>query len=308
MQPSHPNTATFFSRHFRPGALSGVLWAFGLATTLLLVGLWGRALTADQETLVRSTGEVLSAEVVTQRVYDWIGDGIAVAAGVPETDVRRAIDALASSPEADRAVSALVADTVAMFLAPPGTNASVDVLGALGPLVPDIVSELGDRGADVSEETVVAALADLDAVEIETGEAGDIAVVAREAHNVLTAGVLVAFFALVVAGSMAVALSYDRVAMVRSLGTRLAFSALSFAVLFRIGGWALDSDGGRSPIMRGGAIMIGSNQHIFLIVAAVGAVTAGTAAAAWRLSPRRTRPQASVEVEDDDPSRELVGV
>jgi hypothetical protein len=122
MQPSHPNTATFFSRHFRRGALSGVLWAFGLATTLLLVGLWGRALTADQETLVRSTGEVLSAEVVTQRVYDWIGDGIAVAAGVPETDVRRAIDALASSPEADRAASALVADTVAMFLAPPGTT------------------------------------------------------------------------------------------------------------------------------------------------------------------------------------------
>lgn len=308
MQPSHSKSVTPVSRHFRRGALSGVLWAFGLATTLLLVGLWGRALTADQETLAESTGEVLSAEVVTERVYDWIGDGIAVAAGVPETDVRPAIDALRSTPEADRAISALVADTVAMFMAPPGANASVDVLGALGPLVPDIVSELGDRGADVDEETVVAALADLDAVQIETGEAGDIAVVAREAHGVLTAGVLLALVALVIAGSLAVALSDDRMAMVRSLGTRLAFSALSFAVLFRVGGWALDTDGGRSPITRGGAVMIGSNQHIFLIVAAVGAVTAGTAATVWWFSPRRARPELRDEVEDEDPTRELVGV
>ena len=56
--------------------LPWVLWVFGLSTTLLLVGLWGRAVVADTATVARSTEAALSTEVVTDRVYDWIGDGL----------------------------------------------------------------------------------------------------------------------------------------------------------------------------------------------------------------------------------------
>ena len=48
-------------------ALPWVLWVFGLSTTLLLVGLWGRAITVDQNTITRSTEAALSAELVTER-------------------------------------------------------------------------------------------------------------------------------------------------------------------------------------------------------------------------------------------------
>jgi len=308
MQPLNNHTAQPVSRHMRRGALSGVLWAFGLATTLLLVGLWGRAVTADQETLARSTGEVLSADVVTQRVYDWIGDGIAAAAGIPVDDVQPAVEAVRSSPEANRAISALVEDAVAVFMAPPGSEASVDIGGALRPLVPRIVAELAERGVGVSENNVTAALANLDAVEIDTGEAGNAMAVAGVARGVLTIGVLLAFVVLVLAGSLAVALSDDRMAMVRSLGTRLAFSALSFAALFRIGGWVLDPDGGRSPIIRGGATVIGSNLHVFLFVAAVGAAMAGVAGAVWWFLALRAGPLPPADAEEDDPTRELVAV
>jgi hypothetical protein len=308
MQPNNNNTVQPVTRHMRRGALSSVLWAFGLATTLLLVGLWGRAVTADQETLARSTGEVLSADVVTQRVYDWIGDGIAAAAGIPVDDVQPAVEAVRSSPEANRAISALVEDTVAVFMAPPGSEASVDIVGALGPLVPRIAAELAERGVGVSENSVTAALANLDAVEIDTGEVGNVMVVADEARGVITVGVMLAFVVLVAAGSLAVALSDDRMAMVRSLGTRLSFSALSFAALFRFGGWILDPDGGRSPIMRGGATVIGSNLHVFLFVAAVGAAMAGVAGAVWWISALRAGPQPPADAEEDDPTRELVAV
>jgi hypothetical protein len=97
--------------------------------------------------------------------------------------------------------------------------------------------------------------------------------------------------------------------MVRSIGTRIALSGLSFAVLFRFGGWALDPDGGRSPLLSSGSIVLGSNQSVFLTVAAIGAVTALAAAAAWWwAAQRRLRTVTPSEVNDDEPTRELVGV
>lgn len=294
----------------RRGSLFVVLWAFGLSATLLLLGLWGRAVTSDEATLARSAGAALSTEVVADRIYDWIGDGIAAATELPLEDVQPAIAAIQASPEADRAIDLLVEDAVVALMAPPGTEPTFDVMAALGPLVPRFVGELSEAEIGVSESAVAAALGELDSVEIDTGEVARVPVVAAQARSVLTVGVVLALAALLASGLAAVVLAEDRVAMVRSLGTRITLSGLSFAMLFRFGGWALDPEGGRSPLLSSGSIVIGSNQSVFLMVAAVGAVTALAATAAWWASRRSTTAVAipAHQVDDDEPTRELVGV
>lgn len=308
MRSTLQNTVSATTR-VRRGTLFVVLWAFGLSTTLLLLGMWGRAVTSDQATLTRSTEAALSADVVAERVFDWVEDGIAAATDLPISDIEPAIAAIEASPEADQAVAALVEDAVAVLMAPAGTDPSIDVMAALGPLVPRFVAELSQRDVDVSEGAVVVALAELDEVEVDTGVAAGLPSIATEAGSILTLGVVLAATVLLAAGLAAIALSEDRVAMVRSLGTRLALSGVSFAILFRFGGWALDPDGGRSPLMRSGAIVIGSNQQAFLMVAAIGALTAAVSGAAWWLMRRRNAPPPRPStVEDDEPTRELVAV
>jgi hypothetical protein len=54
-----------------------VLWAFGMATTLLLVGLWGRAETHDQVTVQETARSAVNAEIASDRIYSWIEDGVA---------------------------------------------------------------------------------------------------------------------------------------------------------------------------------------------------------------------------------------
>jgi hypothetical protein len=293
----------------RRGALFVVLWAFGLSTTLLLLGLWGRAVTADEATLTRSATAALSSEAVADRVHEWIGDGIAVATDLPVEEIQPALATIESSSELERAIDLLVEDAVAVIMAPEGSEQTIDVMGALRPLIPLLVGELEERDVEVSEDAVTGALAELDGVEIDTGQAARVPVAAAHARSVLTVGVVLALAALLASGLAAVALAEDRVAMVRSIGTRIALSGLSFAVLFRFGGWALDPDGGRSPLLSSGSIVLGSNQSVFLTVAAIGAVTALAAAAAWWwAAQRRLRTVTPSEVNDDEPTRELVGV
>ncbi len=265
--------------------LPWALWVFGLSTTLLLVGLWGRAVTVDNDVIARSTEAALSADFITERVYDWIGDGLAATTGITEGESERVLDDVRGHPAAAVAVDTLIDDVVRALIAPPGVDTSVDVAAALTPLVPEVVSELGEQGIDVPAGAVETAVKELDPVTLDAGEAVSVGVVTDQARVVFTRGVLVAAILLVVAGITAVALAEDRWPMVRSLATRVSFSALSFAALFRIGGWALDPDGGRSPLRRSGSILVGSNLEVFLIIAGLSAVLA---AAIWLI--RRSAP------------------
>ena len=70
----------------RRATLPWTLWVFGLSTTLLLVGLWGRAVTVDDDVIARSTEAALSADLVTERVYDWIGSGLVAATGISDEE------------------------------------------------------------------------------------------------------------------------------------------------------------------------------------------------------------------------------
>ncbi len=258
--------------------LPWALWVFGLSTTLLLVGLWGRAVTVDDDAIARSTEAALSADLVTDRVYDWIGSGLASTTGITDVEAERVLEGVRAYPAAGEAIDTLIDDVVRALIAPPGADTSIDVAAALTPLVPEVVTELEEQGIDVPAGAVEAAVEDLDPVTLDTGEAVSVGVVTDQARAVLTRGVVIAAVMLAIAGIGAIVLSDDRWAMVRSLATRVSFSALSFAALFRVGGWALDPDGGRSPLRQSGSILVQSNLDVFLIVAGL---AAAVAAAIW---------------------------
>ena len=95
-----------------------------------------------------------------------------------------------------------------------------------------------------------------------------------EARTFLTWIVLLAAAALTVLGGLAIALAEHRYGMVRTLSTRVVISALTYALLFRVAAWALDPQRGRSPVLGGGSVVLGSNGHIFLIAGAIAAVVA----------------------------------
>ena len=63
-------------RRFKALALPVALWLFGIATSIVLIGLWGRSVAGDQATLEASTRAVLESEIVNDRVTDWLGDAI----------------------------------------------------------------------------------------------------------------------------------------------------------------------------------------------------------------------------------------
>jgi len=299
--------------------LPWALWIFGLSTTLLLVGLWGRAVTVDDDTIARSTEAALSADLVTERVYDWIGSGLASTTGITDAEADQVLEEVRAHPAAAGAIDTLIDDVVRALIAPPGADSSIDVAAALTPLVPQVVSELEEQGIEVPAGAVEAAVQDLDPVALDTGEAVSVGVVTDQARGILTRGVVIAAVMLTIAGVAAVSLSEDRWPMIRSLATRVSFSALSFAALFRIGGWALDPDGGRSPLRQSGSILVESNLHVFLIVAAI---AAAVAAAIWlirhtplrkpgedggRIVPPSSAPD-SERARDDTSTQELISV
>lgn len=306
IEPTSPSRRWLAPRRL---ALPWVLWLFGLSTTLLLVGLWGRAVTMDQPTIAQSTEAALSADLVTDRVWDWIGEGLSVTEGIGPVQADRALDEVRDRPEALGAVNDLVDQVVEALVAPPGTESTIDVASALAPLVPEVISGLAAQGVSVPAESVEATVDALDPVALDTGEAISVGVVTEQARGLLTLGVLAAAGMLLVSGLMAVALSEDRWPMVRGLATRIAFSAASFAMLFRFGGWVLDPDGGGSPLRRSGAVIVASNLHVFVFIGCGAAVIAAAIWIARRPLRRRISPPVAREpVSDDTSTQELVSV
>jgi len=308
-QPTEPKPPTDRWLAPRRLALPWVLWVFGLSTTLLLVGIWGRAVTIDENTIAQSTEAALSADLVTDRVWDWVGDGLAATDGISPVDADRVLDEVRDRPEALGAVDALVDQVVQALVAPPGTETTIDVALALAPLVPEVVSGLSAQGVDVPAESVEAAVDSLDPVALDAGEAVSVGVVTDQATAVLTLGVLAAAGMLVMFGSVAVVIAEERWLMVRGLAMRIAFSGLSFAMLFRFGGWILDPDGGRSPLRRSSAILVASNLHVFVIIGGGAALIAATIWVVRR--PQRTHtgtPITHEQINDDTSTQEVVSI
>jgi hypothetical protein len=282
-----------------------VLWAFGLATTLLLVGLWGRAVTHDQVTVQESARSVISAEIASDRIYSWIEDGVMSAADIDSVTTQRVLSELSSHPEVEGAVDDLVGQFIGALFSADGGEKTVELTDTLAPVIPLVVSGFAANDVSVDEADVIAALVEAETLDLETGDLASVARVVDNARALLSLIVVISAAILAVTGSIAVWLSGDRLAMVRTLATRIVLSALSFAVLFRVGSWALDPNGGGSPIARGGSVVLGSNTDIFFVAAFAGAaVASGVGWVVWRR--RRLAGGSSPVSEQDSDTRELV--
>lgn len=266
----------------RHTGLSVTLWAFGFATTLLLIGLWGRTTSNDESTIAESARAVVTSELIRDRVADWVEEGLSdagVALAVPAGEL---VDRVLAIDEVQGAVDALVSESVAALVADDAEAAIIDIGEALVPAAPLIADEL-----EIDEVSVRAALASVEPIDLRT-TAANISQTATTVHGVLTLVVVLAAVAMAACGAASVALSDDRKAMMRGLAVRVALSAFSFALLFQIGGWLIDPAGGRSPVLTGSSILIRSNGHVFVLAALV----ASAVAAAMTVRRRRRRPVA----------------
>ncbi len=292
----------------RRGTLSVVLWAFGLATTLLLVGLWGRAVAYDQPTVQASVRAVVDAEVATDRIQTWISEGVATSSQIDAAIAEQVVIDLREHPEIEAAVGSVIDQFVTALFTPEGEVATVDLADSLEPVVPLVVAGLAAHGVTIDEPTLAAALKNTETIDLETGDSVAIIGVVEDARSLLSLIVAISGATLLLTGSSAVWLSKDGPAMVRKLATRILMSALSFAVLFRVGSWALDPKRGGSPVAGGGSIILGSNGIVFILVAAVAAGVAG--GAVWlvhRKTDRLKNEQAHVARSEAD-TEELVSI
>jgi cytochrome bd-type quinol oxidase subunit 2 len=126
---------------------------------------------------------------------------------------------------------------------------------------------------------------------------------AAAARTALTRVMAVGIAAMVLAGALAVVMSGDRRRQIRGLAVRVAVSAATFAVVLRVGAWAVDPSGGRSPLAAGGAVVLGAKGHVPAFVAAVATVAAALASVAVRR--RRQRSAAPLTGESVGPSTRL---
>lgn len=286
----------------RSFALATVLWIFGLSTSVLLVGLWGRSVATDETTLEAGVRAVLESQFVNERVNSWLVEGVSAASDAADPGPSLIDDVLASD-RVQASMDRMVDEAVVAALTPPGETIEADVPGAVDGFASAVSSELASRGlptdAGLIRQAALAAASGM----IDQSGAGTVARSARQARSFLTRVIVVGLAGLLGSGWIAVRMSDDRVRQVRALATRLAVSGLTFAILLRVGGWAVDPSGGRSPLLRGGAVLLSSNTHIPVLVA----LLAGGVMAAAGVAVRRRRRSETGPDEDAD-TRELVRI
>ncbi len=274
MQSSTPRSAP--SSRIRPLALAVVLWAFGLATTTLLVGVWGRSVTGNEATLTASARAALDESIVTDRVYRWVISEVDRIEGLDPRLLEPDISEVVASPEVLTAVDALIAELVQASLAPGGSEVEVDVAGALLPVKPVIADQFAKRGVPVTDADVQVILDRIGALVLSTEDELGVTDTISQSRSTLTVVLVVGSVALLVLGAIAVRMSDDRARMVRSLASRLIVSSFTFTLFLRISAWAVDPFGGRSPLARAGAVVLASNLMAPISVGIVaGAVSIG---------------------------------
>lgn len=287
-------------------ALIVALWAFGLATSLFLVGIWGRTVAFDNATIEDSTRTIINSDLATDRIGNWFEEGLATAADIDSETARSVVHAIESRPEYQVAVDSIIGGFVDTLFAPGGDTTVVDLDRTLSPLVPIVADELVRRDVPFEAERIEEALDDAGVVELDAGEAASVAAVITDARVFLTQVVAVSLLGMLITGLVAVVLAPERPTMVRQLSTRVMVAALSYAVILRLAGWALDPSRGRSPIAEGTAIIFSSNSHVFLVL---GGVAAGMVVTGYVLASRNKEPfvEKSRETANDD-TRELTSV
>ncbi len=146
------------------------------------------------------------------------------------------------------ALGELTAEVVVAAAAPGPEPAMVDVSRLLRPAVPEIGAALGAAGVPVPEARVSEVVEELDPLVIKgAGSEPYIGPSSPTAGRLGTAAVL-ALLMMAATGWATIRLAEDKTTEARSLLSRVALGALSFAILLKTGSWVLDPSGGRAPL------------------------------------------------------------
>ena len=272
---------------------------FGLASTVLLVGIWGRAVVVDTNELADTLSPLAAGDMVSDRLATWL-EAELVNAGVDGVGASVAADQVLAHPSVGPVLEQLVAEGVEAAASGDPNGGTVDVAAILLPASGQITTGLNEAGVPVTNEQVEAALARLDPLVIR--DASDQPFVGASsplAANLGTAAMLGALLMLF-AGTAYIVMSIDRMRAFRALLTRFALGALSFAVLLRLGSWLVDPEGGRAPFRESFALLANSKWMVPLTIGLV----AMAAAIVFRVFRRRVRPAAGSRSEDGRPIRQ----
>lgn len=251
----------------RRGGLAVALWVFGLSTTVLLVGIWGRAVATDQSTVEAGTRAVLESDAVRNRITGWIADGIEESTDeLPAGAAADAATAVWRRAETRAVLATAVDRLVEAAFAPPGTSVPVDLAELLSPLASVVIDELTARGITLSAAAIDAALAEVPTVVLGSKAEAGVATAIAEARSALTGVAAIGLVGMMLSAAAAIVLAEDSLRQVRRLAVRVGVSALTFAALLRLGAWALNHGGGGSPLAAGGSVFLGSSGHVLLIV------------------------------------------
>ena len=253
---------------------------FGLASTVLLVGIWGRAVVVDTNELADTLSPLAAGDMVSDRLATWLESEL-VNAGVDGVGASVAADQVLAHPSVGPVLEQLVAEGVEAAASGDPNGGTVDVAAILLPASGQITTGLNEAGVPVTNEQVEAALARLDPLVIR--DATDQPFVGASsplAANLGTAAMLGALLMLF-AGTAYIVMSMDRMRAFRALLTRFALGALSFAVLLRIGSWLVDPEGGRAPFRESFALLANSKWMVPLTIGLV----AMAAAIVFRVFP-----------------------
>lgn len=274
-------------------------WVFGLASTVLLVGIWGRAVVVDTNELADSLSPLAAGDMVSDRLATWL-EAELVEAGVDSAGASMAADQVLAHPSVGPVLEQLVAEGVEAAASADPTGASVDVAAILLPASGQISTGLNEAGMPVTTQQVEAALTQLDPLVVrDPSDRPFVGASSPLAANLGTAAMLGALLVLF-AGTSYVAMSRDRMRAFRALLTRFALGALSFAVLLRLGSWLADPEGGRAPFRESFALLANSK---WLVPLSIGLVAMAAALIA-RVLRRRIRPAAVSRSEDGRPIRQ----
>jgi hypothetical protein len=210
-------------------------------------------------------------------------------AGLGQAEAAEMAGRVLAQPGVGPVVEQLVTEGVEAAATGDPDATSVDVAAILTPASGQIASGLNEAGVPVTAEQVVAALSRLDPIVVrDPADRPLIGAASPLATSLGTAAILGAGL-MAISGTAYIAMSRDRVRALRSLVTRFALGALSFAVILRIGSWLVDPEGGRAPFRESFALLANSK---WMVPLTIGLAAAG-AALLLRVSRRMLRPAAT---------------
>jgi hypothetical protein len=267
---------------------SSAAWFFGLASTVLLVALWGRAVVVDTGQLAESLAPLAGTEAVVGRFSTWLVDEL-IQAGLDPITAEGAADNVLDDPAVSQALAGLLGEIVQAAASPNPGGSTVDARSAISPAVPDIAIRLQELGVPVSEQQLAAAVTDLDPIVVLRPTTAPYVGPASETASKLGVAVVLALTVMVITTWVYVAASDDPRKAFRSLLTRFSLGALSFAIFLRIGGWVLDPGGGRAPVAEALGLLAVSK---WLLPLGMGLAAAWGAVGFWLFRRRQVKPVA----------------